>query len=447
MPLRHRVSLVHGAQKNATEQLTPKYVRVSDDVPFVREDRFNYQLDKIANVKTLRVHIEKGHEDSHLTAPFGYNYQIGLHFYVKPVVISTAEEREEFYDHATEAVWQVFGVKPRETEWVHSLNLLYFHVPHTATFNKEFLPAKLPKNWSSLDFWYDEGHASLKVFQPEQPSREVNAAETNDYTEVGIFSIAEDSTPEDLTLVGARLLYNDEDDDPNFVHRTLFHVKPRHRQIEHAEIEYVPNGMHPKFVVDSVPPVPKAEDVGRCSLYGYLTLDKLLIFDSFQVPEGLNVIGNFGSKDLELPEYAVSNWGNEILLEITEDTPFPLELTLHSRYQKPQPLRLHRKVTIDKPVLFYGCEGLTESHLLKASPFDNKRPIGGSFEKFFTDDTIFFHMLDRGQYGVSIPSAALDSSYVNLVTFVALSLGVSFILIKSILRVFSTRVSTSKKQQ
>lgn len=449
---RHRVSLVHGTQKNATEALSPSYVRVSDDVPFVREDRYNYELSNIANVRTLRVHIEKGHDESPLTAPFSYRYQIGLHFYVKPVEISSSEDREEFYNHATKAVADIFGVSPRETQWVHSLNSLYFHVPEILAFNQDYLPEKsmLRQPWSSLDFWYDNGHASLKVFLPIDPIRHVNASTTADFIEVGIFAVASESTPDDATLVGARLLYNDEDPDPNgnFVHRTLFHVKPRHRDVPHADIRYVKNGLHPKVVFENVPDAPVADDISRCSLYAYLTLEKSVFLDPFQLPDGINVVANYGTRDLELPEYLVNVWGNEVLLEVTEDAILPLDLTLHTRYQNPSRFALYNHLSIDKPVLFYACESrATDAQVLKASPFDNKRPVGGNYEKFFTDDTVFFHALDRGQFSLDIPTLSLDKDFINTATLSVVCLGFFLILIKSFFKFRSRAVSPEKKSQ
>ena len=72
-----------------------------------------------------------------------------------------------------------------------------------------------------------------------------------------------------------------------------------------------------------------------------MNLNKSLIFDQFQnIPIGSQLIINNGNKNLELPEYKINQWGNELLFEFEfdndNDIPHHINLTVHSRYQLPQ---------------------------------------------------------------------------------------------------------------
>lgn len=448
--MRHRVTFIHSLppDEKIASSLNETYVRLKDGPEVAREDRYTFPAPEYKNVKSLRIHVNKGYEDSHVTSPFSYQYQVGLHFYVKPVVISSLAEREEFYSNSGRLIKDYFGVEPESQTWIPSLSALYFHVQEPLEMSFKNVAdelSALDNDWSCLDYHSSDGTSALKLFYPVSQRRFVDVSNTSEFTEVGIFAIDKQSSRDDLVLSGARIVMNDNED-LDLVQRTLFHVKPRHRSIDPMELSYKPNGLHPVITFGDAPEYPVDEDIKNCILYSYYTLEKSIFLDPYQVPSGFNILANYGTKDLELPEYAIKQWGNEILVEHKDLGVFPFDLTLHSRYQLPSNA-ISKRTVLDKPVVFYACEGMVVPYLLNNSPFDNKRAPGGSFEKFFTDDTIFYHALKHGYFDVDIPNAALNTTTAKLLTLFALLFGVTIIFYKLFRRTILQRTTGTKKNE
>lgn len=447
--MRHRVTLIHSLppEEKVVDTLNSTYVSLIEGPDVSREDRFTFPAPEFKNVKSLRLQVNKGYENRPTTLPFSYPYQIGLHFYVKPQVISSSEERTEFYENSARLLREYFGVEPEVQTWIPSLSALYFHVqkPLNMSFHKvDPSLANVNPDWSCLDYHSSDGTSALKLMYPDSKDRVVDVSNTSDLTEVGIFALDPLSENEDLVLSGARVVMNDEDLD--LVQRTLFHVKPRHRQIAPMDISFKPNGLHPVISLGSAPEHPVDGDIKSCILYSYYTLEKSIFLDPYQVPPGFDILANYGSKDLELPEYAIKQWGNEVLVEHKDTDAFPFDLTLHTRYQLPG-VAEQKSTLLDKPVVFYACEALFDPYLLNNSPFDNKRAPGGSFEKFFTDDTIFYLALKHGYFDVNIPSANLDLKTTKLGTGIVLLLGVGIIIYKIFERLSSHKTLIAKKTE
>lgn len=448
--MRHRVTFIHSLlpEDEVAESINATYVGLKDGFEVSREDRFTFPSPDYENVKSIKILVNKGYNGSSTTLPFAYTSQLGLHFYVKPVVIRDVDEREEFYNNSAKLVEDYFGVKPTSQQWVPSLNLLYFHVqqPLNLSFGKvDSSLSALSNDWTALDYLALDGTSSLKLFYPEAHERFVDVSNTEDFTEVGIFAIEDHSLRDDLILSGARVVLND-DAELDLVQRTLFHVKPRHRSTDPMEISLKKNGLHPTLSFGSAPQHPVDEDINRCVLYSYYTLEKSVFLDPYQIPSGFNILANYGPKDLELPEYAIPQWGNEILVEHNSTETFPFELTLHSRYQNPGS-DSHKAALIDRPLVFYACEGQLDAYLLSNSPFDNKKSPGGSFEKFFTDDTIFYHALNPSQFKFSIPTATSTLENVNLMTIISLFIGVLFISHRLLNKARQQNLPEAKKDQ
>lgn len=448
--MRHRVTFIHSksSEEKVVNTINDTYVSLKEDMDVAREDRFTFPAPEVKNVKSLRLQVNKGYDNSRVTQPFSYPYQIGLHFYVKPLVISSVKEREEFYENSAKLIKDYFGVEPDVQTWIPSLSALYIHVqePLAMAFkNVESSLADVNEDWSCLDYHSSDGTSSLKLFYPHAKERIVDVSNTSDFTEVGIFAIDTPSSRDNVILSGARVVMNDEPDQ-DLVQRTLFHVKPRHRYLEPIDLSYRPNGLHPVISFDDAPEHPVDEDIKNCILYSYYTLEKSIFLDPYQIPPGFDILANYGTKDLELPEYSIKQWGNEVLVEHKDTTTFPFDLTLHTRYQLPDAVQ-HKHAALDKPVVFYACEALVDPYLLNNSPFDNKRAPGGSFEKFFTDDTIFYHALRHGYFDVDIPRATFGANASNIVTLLSLILGVSIIFYKVFKKVSSQKTSNLKKTE
>lgn len=444
--MRHRITFVHSLEgtEKSISTLNSTYLELVEHSNPAREDRFTYLIDKYSHIKTLRVQINKAQKPKNTTNAFSYNYQYGLHIYAVPQDVPGENERETFFEQISELLQDLFGIQPKDDAWITSLNSLYYHTSDLLEPKKAAFEREINSKWTAFEYYYDQGAVTLKTFDPELERLAINAEESQDYTEVGVFGVDQHTTRDDIILHGVRVVLNDveADDSEGFVHRTMFHVKPRHRILEPVDIDLKPNGLHPVVTIALAPTFPKDDDISRCKLFYYMTLGKSVFVDPYQIPALAISLVNYGTKNLELPEYSVSGWGNEILMEIADDASFPLDLTLHSRYQLPNKLS-GTEVTIDRPILFYGCEAGSDDFLLNNSPFDNKKAVGGNYEKFFTDDTIFYHALERGALNVTIPNALGDSDLVNFLTFLALFAGVAIVLSK----LFRRPVSNKKKSE
>lgn len=396
---------------------------------FVREDRttvLGYAHPQLELVKAIRIHING--PDGPLTPVFAYNYQKGLNVYVTPTLDVTSDGLiKEFYSQVSSFLNDHFGVKVASDQFIISVNALYFHSPATPEITS--FPVELPQSWINLDITYDGPEKKLIVKSTSLVGN-FSATSEDSKIEVGLFKVDENiSSPDDLVLSGIRVLLEPQQTEKS-LHKTLFHVKPRHRYLEsEVQTSLRENGLHPVVQTSfSQVVAPFDEDVSECKLYYYMNLDRSLFVDKYQLGADFHLVGLFGNSDLELPEYKVRDWGTEVLLEVAglKD----LELTLHSRYQLPQ-LKESTEVIFQSPTIFYACNVAEDEYLLVNSPFDNKGAIGGSYENFFTNDTIFYHFkLDGENISIAIPNGHTSLERVNNITFGALSIGILFLVYK-----------------
>lgn len=433
-PMRHRVTFVHSQQSdNVVKSITPTTVEIDPSVSVAREDKLTFTTQEYSHIQSLRVQVVKPFEATDMTRPFGYLYQPGLHVYVIPRAVQKVNERDAFFTQVTQAMQEIFGIDMDSNRMILSLNSFYYHTSEIPDMPKAMAKwsNKAGSSWDALDYLLSDGTAVLKTLEAALDRLVVN--EDKDYTEVGVFGLEKHSTTDDIILTGIRAILNDEGggtDTKDFVHKTMFHIKPRHRTTDQlVDPKFKSNGLHPVFVFDHAPQKPHDEDVTNCKLYCYLTLDNAVFVDRYQIPEPMSILASYGPDNLELPSYSIKGWGNEVLMELA-NAEYPFDFTLHSRYQLPSPNDLQTHIKIDKPYLFYGCEAGSDAFLLNNSPFDNKRKIGGTFEKFFTDDTIFYQAGERGVAEVSIPHAAGTPMYANVVTSVAIFLGLWMVVSK-----------------
>lgn len=421
------MTFVHSQEgDNVVKSINSTHLELNPSPSLAREDKLTFSTKDYSHISSLRVQVVKPFGATNETRPFGYLYQPGLHIYAVPQVVRDVNERETFYAQVTQAMLEVFGLEIDSNRMILSLNSFYYHtseIPNLPQFTAKW-SSKAGSNWDALDYVLSEDTAVLKTL--EVALDRLVVSEETDYTEIGVFGLEKHTTTDDVILTGIRAILNDGNvgtDTKDFVHKTMFHVKPRHRTVNRlTDVQYKPNGLHPVFSFDQQPQTPHDDDVSNCKLYCYLTLDNAVFVDRYQIPELMNILASYGPNNLELPSYSIQGWGNEVLIELA-NTEYPLDLTLHSRYQLPSVNGLHTRVSIDKPYLFYGCETGSDSFLLNNSPFDNKNKIGGTFEKFFTDDTVFYQAGTRGKAEVEIPNAAGTPMYANGVTSAAILLG------------------------
>lgn len=448
--MKRRVTFIHS--KNAGLEVKDLLrTRLEFEKPVVGslEEKFTSEGVKTPLIKTIRVQINREHVEN--TAPslersvFAYSYQIGLHIYVEPQ-LETGATLDDFFAEVNMQLKQL-GIETLKEKWIQSLNSFYFHsldIPHV------ILPVgtSLADSFTALDYYSSSESIVTKLYKSEIPLKFYDVSEIDDTCEIGVFTIEDHSTREDLILSGVRVHLNDKNvDERQMVQRTVFHTKPRHRFIESskdigglnnslstAEVNILPNGLHPILSIESIPAPPADRDVDLCELFSYLTLQKSVFVDRYQVPDNVKVLAHYGTKDLELPEYSVDQWGTEVLMHLDSREISLMNLTLHSRYQLPQREQDTVSALIDSAILFYACDAITDAGVLTDSAFDNRRPIGGSFERFFTEDSIFYHLSKRESLEVQIPTLKDNSEVINLSTMVALVFGILMVLSSVVVR-------------
>ena len=247
-------------------------------------------------------------------------------------------------------------------------------------------------------------------------------------------------------LSGLRVILNGDDDkNEEYLQKTLFHVKRRQRQSRGTYSSQVKeNGMHPFLKTDIHSDIPNDEDLIQCKLYYYLDLNKSFFVDKYQLPKEFTSYVNFGNTDLELPEYKINEWGSEILMEIENNQ--QISLPLHSRYQLPNNESSIRVTGINDPLIFYGCD-VKDSYLLESSPFDNRLDIGGNYERFFTDNTVFYHLLSHeNQLQINIPRGNELIKKINFVTNLVFIAGVVLIFYKIVQGIFKRNPSAGTRK-
>ncbi|RKP28809.1 PIG-X-domain-containing protein [Metschnikowia bicuspidata] len=433
--MRKRITLFHAADEViAVKNISASHVEFESPVAVSIEEKFTRTVPALDTVASLRIHIAKPSANA-LKVPsvFQYPYQIGLHIYAKPqtAAIGFTDDPLAFFAELNSELEKIFGCQIRAGQWIQSVDAFYYHSLETpdVSFLDGFVLEDL---WQALDYYRSSDTVVTKAFQAQTTIRRLEECRDEVFTEVGVFSAENHSTNDDIVLSGLRILLNEPEkkDEPS-VHRTVLHTKSRHRSTEDhvALVHVLPNGLHPVMSFETIPAPPSDDDIDACSLFAYLTLQKSVFLDRYQVPDNLEVVVHFGTKDLERPAYSIDEWGTEVLLQWKKPSTQALNLTLHSRYQLPNATTDVTTQTIDNAMLFYACDCTTNKQQLSSSVFDNKRPIGGSFERFFTNDTVFYHVSKRATHDVSIPILQGDATIINLTTLLALSAGLFLVLL------------------
>ncbi|KAK6458248.1 PIG-X [Scheffersomyces xylosifermentans] len=388
---------------------------------------------------------------------FNYRFSSGVNIYVVPKTVESNEDREEFYQEVEQLVSELLPIEVKKDNWIKVLNSLHFHDYLPRELNVDILrlggSEELFKS-KNYDLFYEAGTGViLKQLGLAWPEINIGLNETI-HKEIGLFLTDEISSPEDIVLSGVRVIISVEQDEEN-IFKTFFHVKPRHRYSQQEiNSHIVDNGLHPilRTTFHGVG-LPQDIDVKECNLYYYLSLNKSLIFDIYQsVPQGAELVLNYGSKDLELPEYKIDEWGNEILFEFSNaSAPHHIDFTLHSRYQLPNNESEVTEVLNSLPRLFYGCN-VKDDYLLDKSPFDTKLKYGGNYEPYFTNDTVFYHLNhdDQSKVLVHVPNGTSSFDRVNTISTIAVLFGTFIVLVQILRAVLKTKakaVDVNKKTQ
>lgn len=446
--MRRRVTFVHSKDAGLeVKELLDTRLEFEQPVLGSLEEKFSSEhgLPESSQIKTIRVHINRERPDDKTPnlekSVFAYPYQIGLHIYVEPQ-LEAGTTPDEFFNEVNSHLKKQLGIQIAAERWIKSLNAFYYHSIDIPRVNAPD-GAALINHYDALDYYSASDSAVTKLYKSGVKLKSYDVSSSTDFCEVGVFTVEDHSSRDDLILSGVRVLLNDKDtDSKQMVQRTVFHTKPRHRYlnsidnsgISKSRVNIIPNGLHPILSIESIPAPPTDRDIDLCQLFSYLTLQKSVFVDRYQVPDQVKVLAHYGTKDLELPEYSVDQWGTELLLQIDDLESLLVNLTLHSRYQLPQPIGDTVSTLVDSAVLFYACDATVDANILTDSAFDNRRPVGGSFERFFTDDSIFYHLSERQSLEVDIPTLTGNSAFINLSTMLALLAGLLMVLTSVFLR-------------
>ncbi|ODV81848.1 PIG-X-domain-containing protein [Suhomyces tanzawaensis NRRL Y-17324] len=406
-------------------------------------------------IELLRVQV-KANEAVDGNPLFNFPTTQGTAFYVEPSSEYTSDQQKDLIEQS-QALVEQFTHSINGTQWIGALKTIYLY---NETVDPELMQnidritpgtKLLVDDFSILDIFVSKGGMVLKqVYHTNEPlSFETDPAIS---TEVGLFLVDPAvSTPDDLVLSGLRVLLNQDEDEENY-HKTMFHFKPRHRHLDDFPVEstITENGLHPILSTKFKNGIPKPsdDDIQECKLYYHLNLARSLIFDKYQsVPEGARLVVQNGKTELEAPVYKVHEWGNEILFEFDDFNSSSIDFTLHSRYQAPDQSESITIASNPKPEVFVACS-ISEDHLLDYSPLDNKAPIGGNYELYFTNDTVFYHFphLNEGLIDVKVPHGTSDFALVNTITTIAVAAGL-YIVLASLLKSALGRGKITKEKK
>lgn len=447
--IRQRTTIFNPAASNdgIIEAVDSSHLQLSS-IDYQCEDKFILQTPKFKHIEKLRIQLNQFHSELILFS----KYQTGINIYCKPKTDNESFNQQEFFDELNQMTSNLFDI-PKDG-WINSLDTLFYHESSTDSerfikYVSELTGNELNVNLEALpniEYVYDGEKVVLKLYGKSLANTTITK-NSKFNKEIGLFLIEKGiSSEDDIVLSGLRVILNGDDNkNEDYLQKTLFHVKRRQRQSEGTYSSQVEeNGMHPFLKTSIESDIPIDEDLIQCKLYYYLDLNKSLFVDKYQLPKEFTSFVNFGNTDLELPEYKITEWGSEILMEIENHS--HISLPLHSRYQLPINGSSIRETSINDPLIFYGCD-VKDSYLLESSPFDNRLDIGGNYERFFTDNTVFYHLLSpENHLQINIPRGNELINKINFVTNLVFIAGVVLIFYKIVQGIFKRTPATETKK-
>lgn len=392
IPLKHRITFVlpPGRDWDAVEDSEEGVALVGG--PFPRHDRHTYQAPALEGVELVMV-LSGGL----VPAPFTVGASPGVTTVVVPLPGVSAAD----------AVGLVSAVFP----WVDLLVDVHGALVHYTTANITALDFPVAVGRAEQVYArVRDGQFVVETYAESPREVFVPKGAASPSVELGLFHINQDaSSPDDLALEG--ITYAGQ------IRPAMFHVVPRHLQAEAAlNATLVATGLHPTVQLSL-----NATDApaGNCELYLQWNLPKSVFLDPYQLPAAIRPILHSGNLDLELPEYAVDEWGQ--LMFAAVDLSSPVEVKLHLRYQQPG----HDAVVeVPLPHVFWGCDHADPVQL--NTPFD---VFGAGYQHLFTNDTVFHHVQPGSTMAVDVPAGSASGT-TGVVTTAAVLLASAYLLRK-----------------
>ncbi|KAI3404193.2 PBN1 [Candida oxycetoniae] len=420
-----------------------------------------------------QLRIQSKANDAVTNEVFPFEFSTGLNIYILPKNTINNDDNVEFFQEVQDVLWHLLGIEIDENKWTTNFNSLYYYDTKPGRLNCTFFQQQQQQQQlfddETFDLVYVDNIPNQIIIRSlESKADQVGyELETNIYKEIGLFAKDEkiSTSKDDIVLSGMRVILDGTvggDRESENKHKTLFHVKPRHRYLANSvSSSIVPSGLHPVLATQFIGPQPilADEDIRKCQLYYYINLNKSLIFDKYQdIPANAKLRVDNGIQNLELPEYKLDQWGSEVMFELGQNDdhddandssavhfPESFNLTLHSRYQLPgNNQSLFTKVINPSPQIFYAC-AVKEASLLEKSPFDSKKlcRIGGNYETYFSNETVFYHFnqvlgkSNEGHLMVDVPHGITTFDRINSLTFITLLFGIIIILAAVFKKLFS----------
>ncbi|CAX41076.1 component of glycosylphosphatidylinositol-mannosyltransferase, putative [Candida dubliniensis CD36] len=461
----------------------PNYPFIIENKYTIKQSQESYENKLYSTIKQLRIQTKFINKSG--SPIFSFNYQSGLNIYVVPYF---NVDKLKFWKQVEQLIEKLLNIKIDQKNWIQNGNSFYYYDIQPIelkeinfnlnSYSNSNSNLNLNSN-SNYDYIYDEDKIIIRELLTDIEKIEFNLDNSGIYKEIGLFLIDKKitTTNDDLNLSGLRVIFdgsnNTEGNDNNdnnkeeqevvqeSIHKTMFHIKPRHRILSSSESnsKIISQGLHHILntkINISLPIDDDIDNIKECKFYYYLNLNKSLIFDQFQdIPIGSKLIINNGNKNLELPEYKINQWGNELLFEFNNSILYndnlEINLTIHSRYQLPKNGNNNdyqfSKIFNSLPKLFIGCNINKESNLLDKSPFDTKRDIkiGDNYEIYFTENTVFYHLQQdintntNKLLEINIPHGKTTFDRINNITTFGLLIGILMILYGILTKIFTIK--------
>ncbi|KAL5342912.1 protein pbn1 [Aspergillus crustosus] len=381
--------------------------------------------------------------------------------FITPPILSTR--------FASTAAYQFHSILPSLSNLVTYIQQKYCR-PEAEDFECH-RRAELLLSADSVDINYDSiSHAlTLSGFWSKAPevdgwSETIRKHEGGtDKVEVGLLGAEQASDPEEIKMGGLLAVVGEGEEELSmFLAPGSLIALARHHQLLQDATYTVsfppPTGMHPTMTISLAREAlkqPPGRPDAACALHSYLTLPSSLFGDKYQLSttdplflKSHNLVALravAGETDLEAPDWFVSRWGSNWLLEL--DTPaesdksseeWNVTVPLHLRYLPPSESG-YRPAEVPWPVVFWACTA-EDGTKMSMNPFDR---VNLGWEGLFGPRTMFYQLHPSpGANGalverLDVPVLALNerdgifgSRAIELGTVAVISLGFLWVLLK-----------------
>jgi hypothetical protein len=275
-----------------------------------------------------------------------------------------------------------------------TLSISYDSISHTLILTTTWAaPPPIFFDPITSDIYYDAWQAKIDTTASSK-------------AEVGILTESHATDPHELALSGVLTVLGED----TTLQATVFSFPSRHhtaRQSYSVSFDS-PTGLHPTMRLSfpnpsSLAPPSNKPPESQCALHTYLTLPSVLFPDPYQLSttdplflSSHNLVSArsiSGETDLEAPDYILSKWGSDVLLELatpspsSSSEPWDITIPLHLRYLAPANTS-STAVQIPYPIVFWACTA-EEGTKFPVNPFDR---VNMGYDGLFGARTMFYHV-------------------------------------------------------